>query len=335
METLLQNRLYAFALIILMGISSGAMADPATLLNVSYDPTREFYNAYNPLFTRWWKEKTGEDIEVRQSHGGSGTQARAVNEGLHADVVTLALGYDIDKIVEHGLLRKDWQSVFPNNSCPYNSIVVFLVRKGNPKHIKDWDDLIRNDVQVVTPNPKTSGGARWNYLAAWGYAYKKNHDSEDAARAYVSQLYKHVPILDAGARGATTNFTMRGIGDVLITWEDEALLVTHNPGGDQFEVVTPSTSILAEPAVAVVDKNARDDGLEKAAHDYLDHLYSKEAQELIAKYYYRPENKDVAKEYSSLFPTIPLFKVSDFGGWEKVTEKHFSDGGIFDQVYMK
>lgn len=332
------KKLYILTAAIMLGTicaSDAIAADPLTILNVSYDPTREFYDAYNHIFTKYWKDKTGQDVNITQSHGGSGTQARSVIEGLHADVVTLALAQDIDEIAKRGLLDTNWQSKFPNNSCPYNSIIVFLVYKGNPKHIKDWDDLTRDDVQIVTPNPKTSGGARWNYLAAWGYAYKKNQGNEEKAREFISKLYKRAPVLDAGARGATINFTKRGLGDVLVTWESEALLITHKPEGQQFEIATPSMSILAEPPVAVVEKNAVQDGTEKLSQEYLEHLYSKDAQELMAKFYYRPSDKDVLAKNSALFPIIPLVSVNDFGGWKQITEKHFSDGGIFDQIYSK
>lgn len=308
---------------------------PSTLLNVSYDPTREFYDQYNKLFVAHWKEQTGQDVKITQSHGGSGTQARSVIEGLNADVVTLALAYDIDKIAARGLIATDWQARLPHDSCPYSSAIVFLVHKGNPKHIKDWDDLVRDDVQVLTPNPKSSGGARWNYLAAWGYAYKKNNGSEDAAKEYVKKLYAHVPVLDTGARGATINYTKRGLGDVLITWESEALLIIRELDKGQFEIVTPSVSVLAEPSVAVVDKNTEKNGSQKLAQEYLFYLYSKPAQELIAKFYYRPSDSAVAAEYASTFPALTLLNIKEFGGWTKVQEKHFAEGGIFDQIYGK
>jgi len=317
-------------------ITATASDEQITLLNVSYDPTREFYEAYNSIFVSYWKKKTGEDIKITQSHGGSGKQARSVIDGLRADVVTLALAYDIDAIAEHAkLLSPEWQNKLPHNSCPYNSVIVFLVRKGNPKHIKDWNDLIRDDVQVLTPNPKTSGGARWNYLAAWGYGYKNNNGGEEAAKTFITQLFKHTVVLDTGARGATTNFTKRGIGDVLITWENEALLITHELAKDQFEIVMPSISILAEPPVAVVEKNVERDGTGKIASEYLQYLYSPEVQEMIAKFYYRPVDSAVAKKYSVLFPAISTLSISDFGGWKAAQEKHFSDGGIFDQIYSK
>jgi sulfate transport system substrate-binding protein len=331
-------RLQIFATVLLLGFAVNAVAaqQSVTLLNVSYDPTREFYNAYNPLFIKYWKEKTGQDVKVLQSHGGSGKQARSVIDGLPADVVTLALAYDIDAIAEKSkLLPPDWQNKLPHNSSPYSSAIVFLVRKGNPKHIKDWDDLIRDNIQVITPNPKTSGGARWNYLAAWGYAVKKNNGSEDAAKAYIAQLFKHVPVLDAGARGATTTFIERGIGDVLIAWENEALLATHDVSKDKFEIIIPSISILAEPPVAVVEKNAAKKKTLEVAHSYLEHLYSQEAQELIAKNYCRPSDATVAAKYTAIFPELPLLTIRDFGGWKAAQAKHFADGGVFDQVFMK
>jgi sulfate transport system substrate-binding protein len=321
----------------LLFIATGATAaEPLTLLNVSYDPTRELYEAYNPMFVKYWKEKTGEDVKITQSHGDSAKQARSVIEGLRADVVTLALAYDIDAIARHGgLLPADWQSKLPHNSAPYTSAIVFLVRKDNPKHIRDWDDLVQGDVQVITPNPKTSGGARWNYLAAWGYALRKNNGDEEAAKTYIAQLFKHVPLLDTGARGATTTFAERGIGDVLIAWESEALLVTRDMGKGQFEIVYPSVSILAEPPVAVVEKTAEKKGTLKVAQGYLEYLYSKEAQEIIAQHYYRPVDADVAARHADLFPALTLMTIADFGGWKAAQEKHFAEGGMFDRIYMK
>ncbi len=333
--------MFRYLLFILLSCATSVNAvasdkDPIALLNVSYDPTRELYEAYNRMFIPYWKSKTGEEVSIKQSHGGSGKQARSVIDGLRADVVTLALAYDIDAIAEHAkLLSPDWQNKLPHNSCPYNSVIVFLVRKGNPKHIKDWEDLVRDDVQLLTPNPKTSGGARWNYLAAWGFALKKNNGNENAAKEFVSKLFKHTVVLDTGARGSTTNFTKRGIGDVLIAWESEALLITRDLGKDQFEIVMPSLSILAEPPVAVVEKNVEKDGTGKIANEYLQHLYSPEAQDLIARFYYRPTDNAVAAKYSGQFPTLPLLSISDFGGWKIAQEKHFSDGGIFDQIYSK
>lgn len=307
------------------------------LLNVSYDPTREFYQEYNRLFAQHWKATTGQDVVINQSHGGSGKQARAVIDGLEADVVTLALAYDIDAIAQNGgLLDKDWQSKLPNNSTPYTSTIVLLVRKGNPQHIHDWDDLIRPGVKVITPNPKTSGGARWNYLAAWGYALRKSGNNEAGARDYMKKLFANVPVLDSGARGATTTFAQRGVGDVLIAWENEAQLALKEFGADKFEIVVPSATILAEPPVAVVDKVARKHGTEKIARAYLEYLYSPEAQELAAKYYYRPRLKAVADKYAAVFPKVNTFTVLEgCGGWQNAQAKHFSDGGTFDQIYGK
>ncbi|HVJ43218.1 MAG TPA: sulfate ABC transporter substrate-binding protein [Dongiaceae bacterium] len=313
-----------------------AAAD-TSLLNVSYDPTREFYKAYGAAFAKYWKDKTGETVKIDSSHGGSGKQARAVIDGLEADVVTLALAYDIDEIAEKGsLLDKNWQTRLPNNSTPYTSTIVFLVRKGNPKGIHDWGDLIKGDTQVITPNPKTSGGARWNYLAAWGYAVKANNGDEEKAKAYIAELFKHVPVLDTGARGATTTFVQRGIGDVLIAWENEALLALKQLGPDQFELVVPSISILAEPPVAVVDKVVDKHGTRKVAEAYLQYLYSPEGQEIAAQNYYRPRDPQVAAKYAEAFPKVPLFTIDDpiFGGWQKTQKKHFNDGGIFDAIYQ-
>ncbi len=331
------RRISIIAAALLAGWTSAVFsAEPVTLLNVSYDPTRELYEAYNPLFVSYWKGKTGQDVKITQSHGGSAKQARSVMDGLRADVVTLALAYDIDAIAEHAhLIPSDWQGRLPHDSAPYTSAIVFLVRKDNPKHIKDWDDLVQGDIQVITPNPKTSGGARWNYLAAWGYALKKNNNNEEAAKAYIAQLFKHVPLLDTGARGATTTFAERGIGDVLIAWENEALLVTHDMGKGRFEIVYPSLSILAEPPVAVVEKNAQKKGTLTVAQAYLEYLYSKEAQDVIAQHYYRPSDPDVTLKYANLFPALSLLTINDFGGWKAAQEKHFKEGGIFDQIYMK
>ncbi len=328
---------FAPIIAIFLGFAAcAAAAEPIVLLNVSYDPTRELYEAYNQLFIKYWKDKTGEEVKVTQSHGGSGKQARAVMDGLRADVVTLALAYDIDVIAERSkLIPLNWQTLLPHNSAPYSSTIVFLVRKDNPKHIRDWDDLVRDGIEVVTPNPKTSGGARWNYMAAWGYALKKNNGNEDAAKTYIAQLFKHVPVLDTGARGATTTFVERGLGDVLITWENEAFLAIHEMGKNEFEIVTPSLSILAEPPVAVVEKNAEKKGTLKVATAYLEYLYSKEAQDLIAQNYYRPSDPDIAAKYAAVFPALSLQTINDFGGWKAVQEKHFADGGIFDQSYMK
>lgn len=312
----------------------GAMADPMELLNASYDPTRELYEEYNALFAKHWKEKTGKDVTVVQSHGGSGKQARSVLDGLNADVVTLALAHDIDVIAEKGgLLPTDWQSKFPHNSCPYTSTIVFLVRQGNPKRITDWGDLARSDVQVITPNPKTSGGARWNYLAAWGYAERKWDGDEAKIVSYMNKLFKNIPVLDTGARGSTTTFVQRGIGDVLITWENEAFLAVEGVGKGKFEIIVPSISILAEPPVAVVEKNAARRGTTAAAKEYLRFLYSPGAQEIAAKYHYRPSDETVAAAHAKRFPDLALITIADFGGWNAAQKKHFDDGGTFDKIY--
>lgn len=307
------------------------------LLNVSYDPTREFYGDFNTAFIRHWKEKTGTDISVQQSHGGSGKQARAVIDGLAADVVTLALAYDIDAIAERSrLLPKEWQKRLPDNSAPYTSTILFLVRKGNPKGIKDWNDLIRPGVAVVTPNPKTSGGARWNYLAAWAYAQKKQGANEAEALEFVTKLFQNVPVLDTGARGATTTFIQRGIGDVLISWENEAFLSLKELGQGQFELVAPSLSILAEPSVAVVDRVAKRKGTEALAKAYLEYLYTEAGQEIAAKHYYRPRLESVAQKYATTFPKIELVTIDrDFGGWAQAQKNHFAEGGTFDRVIAK
>lgn len=319
----------------LAAASLACAAAPAKLLNVSYDPTRELYQAIDAAFAKQWKAKTGADITVNQSHGGSGSQARSVIDGLQADVVTLALAYDIDAIAARGLLAKDWQSRLPNNSAPFTSTIVFLVRKGNPKHIKDWNDLIKPGISVITPNPKTSGGARWNYLAAWGYALKQSNNDQSRARDFVARLYKNVPVLDSGARGSTTTFVQRGIGDVLIAWENEALLAVEQLGKDKFEIVAPPVSILAEPPVAVVDKVAARHGTAVAAKVYLDFLYSHEGQEIGARNYFRPRSKEVAAKYDSRFPHLTLFTVDEvFGGWQKAQKQHFDEGGVFDQIYQ-
>jgi len=324
----------------LLGLVLSAQAGQGvTLLNVSYDPTRELYQDYNRAFANYWKVKTGAAVKVNQSHGGSGKQARAVIDGLDADVVTLALAYDIDAIAsKSGLLPQSWQTRLPNNSTPFTSTIVFLVRKGNPKGIKDWEDLVKPGISVISPNPKTSGGARWNYLAAWGYALKKNGGDESKARDFVTHLYKNVPVLDSGARGATTTFIERGIGDVLVNWENEAALTVHELGKDKFEVVIPSASILAEPPVALVDKNVDRHGTRAVAQAYLDYLYSPEGQEIAAKHYFRPRLATVAAKYAGQFPPFPkinLFTVDEvFGGWQKAQKKHFDDGGFFDQIYQ-
>ena len=313
---------------------SFAQSNELSLLNVSYDPTRELYQAFNPEFSRYWKEKTGQSVTVRQSHGGSGKQARSVIDGLDADVVTLALAYDIDAIAEKsGKLPADWQKRLPHNASPYASTIVFLVRKGNPKGIKDWDDLVKPGVQVITPNPKTSGGARWNYLAAWGYALKKG-GSEVAARDYVSRLLKNVPVLDPAARGATNTFVQRGLGDVLLAWENEAFLSINELGPDKFEIVVPSISILAEPPVAVVDAVARKRGTEAVARAYLEYLYSPVGQRLAARHYYRPIKPELADARDvARFPKVNFIRIDDLGGWQAAQQKHFSDGGSFDQIY--
>jgi sulfate/thiosulfate-binding protein len=310
-----------------------ALAQDVSLLNVSYDPTRELYADFNKVFATKFKVDTGKTIEIKQSHGGSGKQARAVTDGLQADVVTLALAYDIDVIAERGLLAKNWQTRLPNNSAPYTSTIVFLVRAGNPKNIKDWDDLIRPDVKVITPNPKTSGGARWNYLAAWGYALKK-YGSEEKAREFIRNLYKNVPVLDTGARGSTITFVERGVGDVFISWENEAFLALNELGKDKFQIVLPSVSILAEPPVAVVDKVVDKKGTRAVAESYLKHLYSREGQELAGKHYYRPRDPEVAKTFANVFPKLNLFTIDEvFGGWQAAQKKHFEDKGVFDEIY--
>jgi sulfate/thiosulfate transport system substrate-binding protein len=312
-------------------------ADSVQLLNASYDPTRELYQDYNNAFAKYWKGKTGATVTVNQSHGGSGKQARAVIDGLQADVVTLALAYDIDAIAEKsGLLPRDWQKRLPDGSAPYTSTIVFLVRKGNPKQVKDWDDLVRPGLNVITPNPKTSGGARWNYLAAWGYALKHNNNDDGKARDFVARLYKNVPVLDSGARGATTTFVQRGIGDVLLAWENEAFLAINELGKDKFEIVVPSVSILAEPPVAVVDKVAEKHATAAVAKAYLEYLYSEEGQEIAAKHYYRPRLKAVADRHANHFPKLTLFTIDElFGGWHRAQKRHFDDEGIFDQMYAK
>jgi sulfate/thiosulfate-binding protein len=309
---------------------------PVELLNVSYDPTREMYTKFNESFIKYWKEKTGQDVTIDQSHGGSGSQAQSVIGGLDADIVTLALGSDIDAISNAGLVNSDWQSKFKENSAPYTSTIVFLVRKGNPKNIKDWDDLTREGVSVVTPNPKTSGGARWNYLAAWAYASKKYNGDEKSIKDFMSKLYSNVVVLDSGSRGATTSFVKRELGDVLIAWENEALLSLNQLGKDNYEIVTPSLSILTEPTVAVVDKVADKRETREVAEAYLDYLYSKEGQEIVAQNYYRPRDKEVAEEYKNTFPDLGLVTIDDplFGGWSKAQATHFSDGGTFDEIYI-
>jgi sulfate transport system substrate-binding protein len=330
----LKNIFGAILLSVTFAFSPAQAAEPLELLNVSYDPTRELYEKYNTLFIKHWKEKTGQDVKINLSHGGSGKQARSVIEGLRADVVTLALAYDIDAIAEKGKsIPTDWQAKLPNNSSPYTSTIVFLVRKGNPKNIKDWDDLVKGDVQVITPNPKTSGGARWNYLAAWAYAKNKFNGDEDKIKKFMSALFKHVPVLDTGARSATTTFVQRNIGDVLIAWENEAYLSKKETKDVGFEIVYPSITIVAEPPVAVVEKNAQRKGTLEAAKEYLAFLYSPEAQDLIAQNFYRPSDKEVAKKYSSQFPAVKTVTIADFSGWKKAQKEHFDDEGSFDQIY--
>lgn len=321
--------------VIILLITSGlSVQAETTLLNVSYDPTRELYKDFNGEFIKYWQTKSGQSVTLQQSHGGSGKQARAVIDGLQADVVTLALAYDIDAIAKTDLLPKDWQKRLPFNSTPYTSTIVFLVRKGNPKGIKDWDDLVKPGVAVITPNPKTSGGARWNYLAAWGYAL--TNGNVDKAKEFVSSLFKNVPVLDSGARGSTTTFIQRGIGDVLLAWENEAFLVINQLGKGQYEMVVPSISILAEPAVAVVDKNASKHGTLEVARAYLQYLYAEVGQEIAVKHYYRPRLKSVLDKHASEFAQLKLLTIDDanFGGWAKAQKMHFDDGGTFDQIYL-
>ncbi len=331
-------RLQAF-LLSLAVLGGGLAAAPGhadvSLLNVSYDPTRELYKDFNEAFARHWKQTTGETVTIKQSHGGSGKQARSVIDGLDADVVTLALAYDVDALAQRGrLLPKDWQKRLPNNSAPYTSTIVFLVRKGNPKGIKDWNDLVRPGVAVVTPNPKTSGGARWNYLAAWGYALKSSGNNEARAREFVQKLYRNVPVLDTGARGSLTTFTERGIGDVIVSWENEAYLAVKELGPDKFQLVVPSVSILAEPPVAVVDRVVDRRGTRKVAQAYLEYLYSPEGQDIAGRHYYRPRLEAAAARYASQFIKVSLFTVDEvFGGWQKAQATHFADGGVFDQIY--
>ena len=308
-----------------------------TLLNVSYDPTRELYQEINQAFVQHWKAKTGETVAIKQSHGGSGKQARSVIDGLQADVVTLALAYDIDALHLHGaLVPADWQQRLPENSSPYTSTIVFLVRKGNPKGLKDWDDLIKPGVAVITPNPKTSGGARWNYLAAWGHALRQSGGDQAKAREFVSKLYRNVPVLDSGARGSTTTFVQRGLGDVLIAWENEAFLALKEFGSDKFEIIAPAASILAEPPVTVVDKVAEKKGTQKVAEEYLRFLYAETGQRIAARNYYRPRLASVAQSYEKVFPRITLFTIDEiFGGWRQAQKTHFDDGGVFDQMVGK
>ena len=318
-------------------LSSAAQAADISLLNVSYDPTRELYQDFNAAFAKQWKAKTGDNLSVKSSHGGSGKQARSIIDGLEADVATLALAADLDALAEKGkLIPANWQARLPHNSSPYTSTIVFLVRKGNPKGIKDWGDLVKAGVSVITPNPKTSGGARWNYLAAWGYALKKNGNDPVKAKAFVAQLFGNVPVLDSGARGSTTTFVERGIGDVLLAWENEAFLAVKELGQGKFEIVVPSLSILAEPPVTVVDKNVDKHGTRKVAEAYLQYLYSSEGQEIAAQNYYRPSDAKVAAKYAKQFPKVELITIDGaFGGWTKAQKEHFSDGGVFDQIYSR
>ena len=332
---MLSKKIIIAAALSAFAILQTAQAADITLLNVSYDPTRELYQDVNTAFAKEWKGKTGDNVKIKQSHGGSGKQARAVIDGLEADVVTLALAYDIDALAEHKLLAADWQKRLTHNSSPYTSTIVFLVRKGNPKGIKDWNDLIKPGVSVITPNPKTSGGARWNHLAAWGYALRQPGGNEAKARDFLGKLYKNVPVLDSGARGATTTFVERGIGDVLIAWENEAYLAVKELGPTKFDIITPSVSILAEPPVAVVDKFADKHGTRKVAEAYLNYLYTDEAQDIIAKNYYRPATDKAAKKYASQFAKVNLFTIEQVaGGWTAAQKAHFADGGIFDQIYQ-
>ncbi|HEX4895909.1 MAG TPA: sulfate ABC transporter substrate-binding protein [Solimonas sp.] len=313
-----------------------AQAGSVNLLNVSYDPTRELYKDVNAQFAEQWKAKTGDTVTIQQSHGGSGKQARSVIDGLAADVVTLALASDIDAIADRAkLLPADWQKRLPNNASPYTSTIVFLVRKGNPKKIKDWDDLVKPGVGVITPNPKTSGGARWNYLAAYGYALKKFGNDDAKARDFLKALFKNAPVLDTGARGSTTTFVQRGIGDVLLAWENEAFLSLEEFGTGKFEIVAPSVSILAEPPVAIVDKVVNKKGTRKVAEAYLQFLYSEQGQELIGKHHYRPSNPTVAAKYAAKYPKLQLVTIADFGGWAKAQPTHFGDGGVFDQIFQR
>lgn len=316
-----------------MAIASSAHPADYSLLNVSYDPTRELYVDFNKSFVAAYQKQTGRTVEIKQSHGGSGSQARSVIDGLQADVVTLALAYDIDAVANKGVLKVDWQKSLPQNSSPYTSTIVFLVRKGNPKAIKDWDDLIKSGVSVITPNPKTSGGARWNYLAAWGYALKK-YGSEDKAREFVAKIFKNVPVLDTGARGSTVTFVERGVGDVLLAWENEAYLAVKEFGADKFEIVAPSVSILAEPPVALVDSVVDKKGTRAVAEAYLKHWYTPEGQDIAARNFYRPRDPEVVKKYAANFAKVDLFTIDDvFGGWTKAQKEHFAEGGVFDKIY--
>jgi len=328
-----KNKTILLLLALLMLAAGPAWARDITLLNVSYDPTRELYQDINRAFAAQWKAQHGDNLAIRMSHGGSGTQARSVVDGLPADVVTLALASDIDALADHGLVEKNWQQRLPDNASPYTSTIVFLVRKGNPKHIEDWPDLIKPGVQVITPNPKTSGGARWNFLAAWGYALQRPDGNEAKARAFVHALFQHVPVLDTGARGATNTFVQRGIGDVLLAWENEAFLAQRELGKDKFDIVVPSMTILAEPPVAVVDANVAKDGNRAVAEAYLKFLYTPQAQDIEARHFYRPRLAAVAQQYASQFPAVKTFTIAQlFGDWRKAQAKFFADGGVFDQI---
>jgi len=331
-----RKKLFAVALLALLSLTLPVVSFAAVeLLNVSYDPTRELYQDFNSAFAKYWKKKSGQDLTVKQSHGGSGKQARSVIDGLEADVVTLALAYDVDAIHDKAkLIPENWQKRLPLNSSPYTSTIVFLVRKGNPKQIKDWNDLVKPGVAVITPNPKTSGGARWNYLAAWAYALKQKGGNDAKAKEFVTKLFKNVPVLDSGARGSTTTFVQRGQGDVLLAWENEAFLAVNELGKDKFEIVVPSLSILAEPPVSVVDKVVDKKGTRKVAEEYLKYLYTPEGQEIAAKHYYRPTDKKVAAKHAKTFAKVKLVTIDkEFGGWRKAQKIHFEDGGVFDQVY--
>ncbi len=330
------NNIYTIFVAAVLAVlaSSNVQAADVQILNVSNDPTRELFKEINPVFAKNWKAKTGDTVTINQSHAGSGKQARSVIEGLEADVVTLALAYDVDQLYQkRKLIPEKWQTLLPHNSSPYLSTMVFLVRKGNPLGVKDWDDLVKPGVSIVTPNPKTSGGARWNFLAAWGYALKHNNNDEAAAKVFVNKLFKNAAVLDTGARGSTTSFVEREIGDVLITWENEGHLVLREFGADKFEIVTPSLSILAEPPVAVVEDYARKHGTTEVATEYLTFLYSKEAQEIIGKNFYRPVDKDIAAKYAKQFKPLELINIAQFGGWEAAQKKFFADEGVFDEIY--
>jgi len=330
----LQQATAAIAVTALL-FSAVTFAKEITLLNVSYDPTRELYRDYNAAFSAYYQDKTGNKVKIDQSHGGSGSQSRSVIDGLRADIVTLALEADIDPLARIGkLLPENWISRLPHNSAPYTSTIVFLVRKGNPKNIKDWDDLVQQNLEVITPNPKTSGGARWNYLAAWAFA-KKRYGSDEAAKDFVGKLFRNVPVLDSGARGSTSTFVQRQIGDVLLSWENEAFLAVNELGADKVEIVVPSISVLAEPSVAVVDRHATRKGNLAVASAYLEYLYSAEAQEIVAKHYYRPRDQAIAAKYANKFPALDLVSIQEFGGWDKVQAEHFAEGALFDQIYRR